>query len=290
MDVTGLEYLLALEEEKGLTRAAEKLSISPSALSQRLAGQERELGFPLFQKGNGGFLPTEQGAVYLKYAREMVRVREETYRQIEKLARRRPTLRIISSYQVFPLLSDLVVPKLKEEFPGSRLDVQPSDSYIAKQYLLNDLADMGLLCQASAGSSLLEETVLGEDRLTAAFSRSLLPPGFSPACLEDCRDLPFILLRPGSSFRPMEDELLAARRLYPGTVCEAENFLAARDFLLAGCGVALLPASMVRREDDCVTLPLSPAPSYLRILAWPKYRPLGPEAERAKELIRQLLT
>ena len=79
--------------------------------------------------------------------------------------------------------------------------------------------------------------------------------------------------------------MLAAARISPGTVYEAENFLVARDLMLAGSGVTFLPESMAKAISDCRILPSAAARSYYRILAWPKYRPLSPEGEAARLLI-----
>mgnify|MGYP005797595851 FL=1 len=88
MDITILEYLIALEETGSLTRAAEKFFISPSALSQRLSREEQETGCTLFRRKDGQFIPTESGKIYLRYAREALRIREETYRRIRRLSSR----------------------------------------------------------------------------------------------------------------------------------------------------------------------------------------------------------
>lgn len=102
MDVTVMEYLLALAREGSLTKAAEPFFISPSALSQRLAREEKEVSFPLFRRENGRFLPTREGAVYLRYAQEILTVKQETYQQIARLSSRAVSLRIASSPPVFP--------------------------------------------------------------------------------------------------------------------------------------------------------------------------------------------
>ena len=100
MDVTIFEYLLALAETGSLTGAAKKFFISPSALSQRLSREEQELNCILFQRKGGRFIPTKEGEIYLKYAREALQVRDDTYLQLKRLVSGRPSLRIASSHQL----------------------------------------------------------------------------------------------------------------------------------------------------------------------------------------------
>lgn len=289
MDVTLLEYLTALAETGSLTKAARQFFISPSALSQRLSREEQELGCALFVRRGGRFIPTEAGEIFLRYAREALQVRDDTYRRLDLLTSRRASLRIVSSHQLFSGAAKQILPRLQALFPGSRFDLFPADSAAARQYLLNDLADMGLLCLLASGDTLLNQTVLGTDRLTAAIPLSLLGPERRLKSLADGQDLPFVLLGPSSPFRPMEDELLQAAHIYPGTIYEADNFLIARDLMRAGSGVTFLPESMTDPGDDCQILPLSAARDYYRILAWPKYRPLSEEGEAARNLISQSL-
>ncbi len=283
MDVTVMEYMLKLAEEKNLTRAAEHFYISPSALSQRLAREEEETGCILFERKDGGFVPTRKGEIYLRYAREIVAAKEETYQQIAKLSSHFFALRIVSSYQFFQSVSEEILPELRRLFPGARFDLQPADSYIVRHCLLNGLADIGLLCLSAAGDSLLEQEVLGMDRLTAAVPESLLPSG-QELSLNTLKTLPFILLQEGSSFRSMENEILYEHELYPATVYEAESFLLVRDLLRAGIGAAFLPESMTETLQGCRIFPLDPPKAYYRILAYPKYKELGAEGKAAREL------
>ena len=45
-----VEYMLKIAEEQNITRAAEKLFITPSALTQQLTRLESDLGVPLFHR------------------------------------------------------------------------------------------------------------------------------------------------------------------------------------------------------------------------------------------------
>lgn len=47
MDTKIIEYVIAISEEKSISKAAERLYITQPALSQRLKKLEEELGTPL---------------------------------------------------------------------------------------------------------------------------------------------------------------------------------------------------------------------------------------------------
>ncbi|MFR5732002.1 MAG: LysR family transcriptional regulator [Clostridium sp.] len=65
MDTKILEYVIAIAEEKSLSKAAERLYLSQPALSQRLKKLEDELGTPLFLREKNGLSITDAGRIYI---------------------------------------------------------------------------------------------------------------------------------------------------------------------------------------------------------------------------------
>ena len=65
MDTKILEYVIAIAEEKNLSKAAERLYLSQPALSQRLKKLEDELGTPLFLREKNGLSITDAGRIYI---------------------------------------------------------------------------------------------------------------------------------------------------------------------------------------------------------------------------------
>ena len=72
MNLRQMEYLLAIVETKNISRAAERCYISQSGMSQQLASVEKELGASMFQRINNELVPTREGEIYIRYAREIL--------------------------------------------------------------------------------------------------------------------------------------------------------------------------------------------------------------------------
>lgn len=53
-----LKTLVALAEQKNLTRVSELMNITQPALSKWLSGLEEEIGMPLFERHSKGIRPT----------------------------------------------------------------------------------------------------------------------------------------------------------------------------------------------------------------------------------------
>ena len=77
MDLKDFEYLIALAEEGSVSKAADRLFMAQSTLSQFLQQYESELGVKLFLRTSRGICPTQNGAVFIAHLR---RIRGE-YRQ-----------------------------------------------------------------------------------------------------------------------------------------------------------------------------------------------------------------
>ena len=76
MEFRQLEYLVAVEEEGGFSRAATRCFVSQSAISHQIATLERELGTVVFDRTTRRVQLTEAGAELLPRAREMLRLRD----------------------------------------------------------------------------------------------------------------------------------------------------------------------------------------------------------------------
>ena len=61
MELKELNYLIAIAEEKSISKAAERLYMAQSSLSQFLSTLEANLGNRLFVRQSTGVRPTEAG-------------------------------------------------------------------------------------------------------------------------------------------------------------------------------------------------------------------------------------
>ena len=72
-----LRYFWAVAHEGGLTRAAEQMNLSPSALSVQLQKLEHQVGHPLFDRVGRRMVLTEAGRIALDYADTVFRAGDE---------------------------------------------------------------------------------------------------------------------------------------------------------------------------------------------------------------------
>lgn len=77
LDIDALQALCAIEDHGGVTRAADHLSLSQSAVSHKIKRLEEHLGRPLLARRAGSPAFTEDGQKLLSYARRILSLHDE---------------------------------------------------------------------------------------------------------------------------------------------------------------------------------------------------------------------
>lgn len=143
MDTRLIEHILKIAEEKSITKAAEKLYLTQSALNQQLLHLEHELGTPLFKRSKTNWGPTRAGEIYLEGAREMLRVKQNTYSQISDLTHGYTgTIRVGMTPVRGPDMFIHVYPAFHEQYPN--LVVVPYELNVFQMQKLVTAGDLDL--------------------------------------------------------------------------------------------------------------------------------------------------
>jgi len=89
-----LRYFWAVAHEGSLTRAAERLNLSQSALSVQIQKLEHQMGHPLFERAGKRLVLTEAGQIALDYADTVFRTGDELMSTLEGRLASRQVLRV----------------------------------------------------------------------------------------------------------------------------------------------------------------------------------------------------
>jgi len=129
-DPAALDCLAALADELGFERAAQRLAITQSAVSQRLRTLEAQVGQPLVVRSRPLRL-TEAGKVLLRFARQLQALRVDVARELGERVAPQSRLAIAVNADslatwVLPALDELVQQGLREGY-GLELVVDDQD-------------------------------------------------------------------------------------------------------------------------------------------------------------------
>lgn len=241
-DLRQLRFFVTVAELMNVSRAAEALNISQSALSRQLQALEDDIGLTLFDRVGKRLVLTAEGEEMLPRAAAMVEQAEALSLRANDLARGRiGRLRIGSTPQT---IASLIAPALKA-FRADHPFIEVALLEGANRELL-EMVERGAVHIAIAGAQ--DPTAFGSAPLFNAELLAYLPPdhprGKARALpIESLKDMPFLLLRRGFLTREMFDHACRRAGIRPRVVLESDSPHALVAMVEAGHGVAILSSS-----------------------------------------------
>lgn len=249
-DPAALECLAAIVEEGGFERAAQRLSITQSAVSQRLRALEAQVGTVLIVRSRP-LKPTGAGHLLLKHTKQLRLLRADLERDLRELAPSsaggaREEERISIAVNA-DSIATWALPALNElARQGLPLEMITDDQDFTHEWLRQGqvLGCVTTLKQALRGCKVLP---LGAMRYVAvaeaAYAREHCPKGLTP---HNFRDLPFIAFNRKDD---MQSEFVSRAfglkrvSLHQLFVPSSEGQVRA---VLAGWGVSVVPELLAR--------------------------------------------
>ena len=263
MDLKQIEYIVKIAETGNITRAAEQLFVTQSALNQQLLKLENALGIKLFYRRKHDLTPTDAGKVYLKYGRQMLIEKREAYNIINDLAQ--DNLGHLSFTFSRERGLDMFVatyPAFHRQFPG--IIVEPHEMRVHNQQLqiTQGYVDLGLvtLSEQQKLADLQYDHVRYESLLLCLPRKHPLAKDAAPVgtYLEDLpymdlsaiKELPFVLIYKESTMRSLINRILGAAKIRPYVLFESGSIRALLKIVASGLACTITSAGYIRGKDD----------------------------------------
>jgi len=124
LDFRQLRYALSVYKERSFTKAAKRLNISQSAVSEQVRLLEEEVGFELFRRTSRGIESTDRGRTFLY---ESERVMGDLLSLSDTARRLRGALQDTLTIGMGSGMAQIFIPRmfadLKNDLPGVRLEI-----------------------------------------------------------------------------------------------------------------------------------------------------------------------
>ena len=146
MELRVLRYFLAVAEEGGFSRAAERLHVSQPALSQQIAQLEDEIGGRLFVRAARRIEPTDKALLLLRRAREILDLAERTQGELKATAAEELSGTIVVGAGETPAFGFIAqaFAELRRKHPGLSLQVISGNGEDISERLRAGSIDLGL--------------------------------------------------------------------------------------------------------------------------------------------------
>lgn len=251
-----LEYFLAINEARNISKAAQKLMVAQQTLSRSLNSVEKELGASLFERGTPLTL-TQSGELFLKYAQEAVEKRSTLSDSINDITGNIcGTIRFGISYNRSPVLLPDTIAEFQLRYPKVEFYIFEGNHQEIKQAMLNRQIDLAVEHLPFNSADISEEPIM-RDNLYLIIPSVLLAQRYgenAPEALktlergDDIRpltDFPFLLNKKGNSIRAAMETIFDKELLRHTVAMETENMETLFRMSMLGRGVTVYPGSFI---------------------------------------------
>lgn len=146
MTLKDMLYLIAISEEKSITKAAAKLFIAQPALSQCVQKVEKEIGTEIFVRTTVGVQVTAEGRCFLKFANKTLLEYQSMQKQMSDIKNAEGgeiTLGLTGTQATYIL--PYILPRFKKIYPNISITLVEDNGSMIEEKLSNLELDVGII-------------------------------------------------------------------------------------------------------------------------------------------------
>lgn len=247
-----LRLVVAIADEKNLTRGAARIHLAPSSASHRLRLLEEDLGTALFERRARGVAPTRAGEALLRHARRVFAQLEQMHADLSPFAAgiRGHVSLWANTHATHTFLPDDLAGFLRAN-PQLSVTLEEHTSPDIVLAVARGEVEVGVVAGA-AGEALASPAVellpYRRDRLVliAPVAHPLAAAAGRGARFADVLDHPFVMLHAGSAIHTFTMNAAAALGRHLNVRIQVRSFEAVCRMVGAGVGIGLVPQSALR--------------------------------------------
>jgi DNA-binding transcriptional LysR family regulator len=244
MDLRQMEVFLGVIEHGTVTRAAEKLYVSPGAVSLQLQNLARELQTQLFVRSGKNIVPTPAALRLAEHAREvMKKIREirQDFGNSPALDRRPFHFASGATTLIYRLSGPLRT--LRKTYPDADVHVTVAPTEKIVSGLLDRRFDLGLISLPVDNPNLTILPLFEEEFLVIrpSHDRAAADRPIATVDASEIAKAPFLLFPADSNMREMIDRFFAELGIEPWVTMEADDTEVMKRMVESGFGYSILP-------------------------------------------------
>jgi len=233
-----LQMFVAVAREKSFSRAARKLRISQPSVSIQIRKLEESFDVKLFERVSHTIRLTAEGALVLEHANKMFSAVDDLESAIQNLKKTQcGPIKVGCSRVPSARLVPIAVAVFKRKYPDTEISIKTGRSHEV---------ELGIIEGDPTDESIAKEPAYADELLL------VLPPQSrlfrrQQWRLKDVVEEPFLLQAPGVR-PPFIERMFAAMHMVIKKPIIVGSREAVKAAIAAGCGLSLLPRSVVENE------------------------------------------
>ncbi len=295
MELRQLRYALSVAKERNFTRAATRLNVSQSAVSEQVSLLEEEIGFSLFRRSPRGTEVTERGRTFLYEAERVI----GDVLSLSDAARRlrgapSDTLTIGMGSGMAQIFMPRLFGGLHEKLSGVRLEILTAPTKNIFNDLHEERVDAGIAIESDPervpGGIVIERLAEAEMALIAHPSHRL-SRARKAIDIGSLVSEPIIMSELTVGYGQVVLALFADLGIRPNILAVADNIETMKVIVQSGTGIAIVPRACVANEAALGVLKVLPiVPSRTVTLSlFRRRQPLSRRKEGYLAAVRDLL-
>lgn len=298
MDLRQIENIVAIEQEQSISKAAERLFLTQSALNQQLLRLEKELGIQLFERKKHAMIPTFAGKVYLATAHRMIDMKKETYKIIHDISNETAgEISVAYSPERGSLLFSHIYPTFRRRYPNVTFSIHEAHVKKMETMLLQKEVTLACLTYSQGSKHAAIEYVDTKKELMVLGLPASHPLAhlagerswetFSSIDLALLRDEAFALVAKTTRLRTMIDDSFRAAGFLPKVLFESSSTATVVNMVKNQVCPAFFPQSYVDPSAPMVYFTTKPKQSWVQTIAYLKGEYLTKPEKYFIELVKQ---
>lgn len=292
MDLKQLGTFKTAAETLNFTQTAKMLNFAQSSVTAQIKAIERELGTPLFERLGKRLVLTEAGREFKRYAEKMIILSDDAKKAVN--GDKEPTGTLVigaqesqCTYRLPPILK-----AFKDQYPHVKLIFKPAHSdEKAREQLLEGLLDLAFIMDICRPGDTLQVEPLIQEKMVMVASPNHPLHVKKEVRPKDLEHETLLLTETGCSYRTLLEEAFRTADVYPLNKIEFVSVEAIKQCVIAGLGIALLPAMVVEKDIKAGRMKelmwkSSASPIFTQI-AWHKDKWMTPHLRAFIALTRQ---
>ncbi|WP_431097562.1 LysR family transcriptional regulator [Polaromonas aquatica] len=244
MNLRFVEAFYWVASLKSISRAAEKLFLTQSAMSSRIATLEEELGILLLDRAGKQFKLTAAGARFLVYAQKLLELQREVKHEMGSGEPMAVSMRIGAIESV---LHSWLIPwleKLRAEHPGLELELTVETTPILVDQIQRGTLDLVFAVLPASAEGVRNQALPTMDMVFVGHPELHKKRNYR---LSELAEMELLTFQKGSQPHVTLLDLFRQHRLEPKKVHAISSISAMVQLVQGGFGVAMLPRAAVER-------------------------------------------
>lgn len=245
MDIRQLQHFVAVAEEKHFTRAARRMNIVQSALSNSIRMLEEELDAKLFVRSTRQVRLTDAGRILLdkaKAALEAMRDAREAVAAVRKLERGTLSIGTVQSLPAFLDLPSLIE-RFHAEHPGVEVRLRQGSSTELIEKIRSGRLDLAFLPLCESPADIRSDMIACEALVVGCAPKHPLA-GADNVSLAALKREPFVDFEPDWGTRKLVDQGFFGAGITRHIAFEVSDLETLLELVGRGMGIALLPEAI----------------------------------------------